>query len=153
MTYVNDMADCVVPPEADLICCIAVDATSQKYDLGDLNLGTLGASVKDASNSDPRAGENNDEVYVTLRGSVDFHYFFYKDNTKTIDPSVQNAVGASPLVFTANTSFGPVPAGQQEPLMINRRRHRFIYLRTASGSGQVRIYASSQPNPGAKPVP
>lgn len=145
MSIAEDQSADFRAPEVTKILTLSADTTSRAYDLAALDLGTSGAEV-----SAPPAGASERWVYLTIYATTEVYVSFDRVATRTIDTTAAIAAGNAPAFSV--TGCWPVPAGADWSRRIERILHRYLYLRTASGTAKVYVQASSGQPPGASAV-
>lgn len=127
------------PPEVEKILAIAVDSTSRVYDLSTIDFGTKGNEV---------TANKNQNLFVTIEADGAAIYFSLSPTAAlTISDTASITAGAA-LAFTA-TKCWKIPADGERRYRIDRGLHRYLYLKTATGTAIARVYVSSALPPGA----
>ena len=134
MSIAEDQAADILPPELGKILVIAVDGTSRKYDLSQIDLGTAGADVG-------VAGKPSKSIYLTfLADGADVWWALSAADGLTISETSTVALDGTPAHSTARP--WKCPKDSEQHRRVDRNRLKWLYLK-GSGAGFVRIMASS----------
>jgi len=132
------MAANFTPPRRGDTLALAVDATARAYDMGSLSIGGY----------TPDAGLSRKcEVIVTLqaRGA---RVFFHTSSTNAASLDDTAAVAAGGTLAYANTYGAWIEDGGQVSLTFDRRKDRYLVVKTASGTATLGIWGSSEAREG-----
>lgn len=137
MSEVTSQADNFTPPEGGGVFCITSNTVSTVWDLGTIAFGTP-ANEKNTSTA---------AFYVTLEADgADVVYFYSSNGSLTINATA-NTSTAPNVAYTANVGW-KLKDGTEQSRRIVRKKHRYLYIITPSGTGYVRGYISSQRHDG-----
>jgi len=133
----TDQADNFMPPEGGAVFCLTSNTVSTVWDLGTIAFGTP-INEKNVSNA---------AFYVTLQADGADVVYYYSSNGSLAISATANTAAAPTVVYTANVGL-KLKDGTEQSRRIVRKRHRYLYIITPSGTGYVRGYVSSQRSDG-----
>lgn len=133
-TVAEAQAANVTPPRRSQTLVIATDATARAYDLW---------SVGFAGHAAPNTTAGRLFVYLSLQATGAACWYQLSDvSTATLDPSAAITAGSALAYVATHGAF--VADGSEKMIRINRNVDRYLIIRTASGTGKLVIYASSE---------
>lgn len=125
-------SDNVTPAEFTKVLVVAVDATSRVYDL---SLVALGATFDRLGHLYVKFTADGGNVYYSLGTNA----------SPTVDNTAALSVGSTVNGFTTNGAgifVNLIP----EHVRLDRSAHRYLCIKTSTGTANLRIHASSQPS-------
>lgn len=125
-----DMASSVLPPQQ--VWAQAVDVTSRAYDISAAALTPTGDSFT------PGMAQR---VYITIQADGAAVYCALDTASRTIAHGTAVAAGETPAYADAHCCV--IPDGQERSFLVKRSVHKYLMLKTASGTATARIYFSS----------
>lgn len=136
----TSQSDNIVPPRRGEILAQAVDSTARAYNLALLPIG--GKAIVNS--------KQTDHIYVTIEADgADIYFQFASSSTPAnLDNTASNAAGTAwtATTMSANTSYAAkIASGTIRDFRIERSKDQWLIVKTASGTGTLRLYASSQP--------
>jgi len=124
-----------VPPRRGSGFALTVDNTVRVYDISGLAWGGRSADTSGYGNG----------LYLTLcnDGTVDMYVRF--QSVSTADMNSATVVSAGGTIALSNAFAAKLPAGAFADVRIDVSEDLYLSAVTASGSGTLRVHASSQP--------
>jgi hypothetical protein len=129
----TSQADNIVPPRKGATWAVDVDSTARRYLLTALTLGRKYEPGR------------RDDIYVTLQADgADVFFVFSDSSTVTLDDTAAQAAGNADAAFAA-TYGAKIVSGTESHYRISRALDQYIHIKTSSGTGVLRMWASSEP--------
>ena len=123
-----------IPTRKSAVLALTVDSTARAYDISGL---AFGGYTPDGTNS------RNHYVNVYIQAeTADIYICFDSTSTVTLDNTAKVAAGGT-LAF-ANTYGAVIIAGTTVKCRILRPVDKYMHVKTASTSGVLRMWASSE---------
>lgn len=135
-TIAEEQAATVQPPRKNEVFALSIDSTARSYSLGSLSFGGVVAE---------QDSHRRLETWLTLQADGGDVFYSLSTAAQTIDDTAAIAVGAA--ISATATHCAKIAADDRHEFRIDRSRDVFLNVKTASGTGILRFWVSS--NPGA----